>query len=146
MTPDGGMWCGRRAFDKATDPGLLDNLAAGGISADEDHAHCAVREIFEEAGLVRALTDMHQPPLEILTERPVLEGWHSERLYVYTVTVKEGEVPKNRDGEVVDFLCLRFPDVLKRLRAGEFTPDAACAIASSVLRGGLLPGLESLTD
>ena len=137
ITPDGRMWCGRRSFKKATDPGLLDNLAAGGIPADEEPAQCALREIFEEAGLERSLTDLCQSPLEVLTERAETEGWHSERLFVYTVKVMDSESPNNRDGEVIDFLCLSFPDVLTRLRAGEFTPDAACAIALSALRGEL---------
>jgi hypothetical protein len=33
MSPDGRMWCGRRSFNKATDPGLLDNLAACAIAS-----------------------------------------------------------------------------------------------------------------
>ena len=35
FTKAGTLWLGRRSQNKATDPGLLDNLAAGGISADE---------------------------------------------------------------------------------------------------------------
>ena len=45
--PDGRLWCGRRAASKATDPGLLDNLAAGGLPAGEALADCARRELFE---------------------------------------------------------------------------------------------------
>ena len=114
----------QRSFNKATDPGVLDNLAAGGMPADEDPAQCAQREIFEEAGLERSLTDLCQSPLELLTERAEIEGWHSERLFAYTV-------------KVIDFLCLSIPEVMARLRAGEFTPDAACAIALSALQGDL---------
>jgi len=137
MSPGGRMWCGRRSFNKATDPGLLDNLAAGGLSAGENPEQCAVREIFEEAGLVRSLTDFCQRPLEVLTERAVMEGWHSERLFVYTLKVMDCEQPINRDGEVIDFRCLSFTEVLGCLRAGKFTPDAAIAIAASVLQSDL---------
>lgn len=141
MSSDGRMWCGRRSFNKATDPGLLDNLAGGGMPAGEDPASCAVREIFEEAGLVRSLTDICHPPLQVLTERAEIEGWHSERLFVYTLKVMDCERPKNRDGEVIDFRCLSFSEVISRMQAGEFTSDAACAIASSVLRGQLVADL-----
>jgi 8-oxo-dGTP pyrophosphatase MutT (NUDIX family) len=137
ITSDGRMWCGRRSFNKATDPGLLDNLAAGGMPAGEDPVPCAVREVFEEAGLVRALTDLCHSPARVLTERQEREGWHSEQLFVYTVKVLDGEQPKNRDGEVIEFMCLSFPELMSRMRAGEFTSDAACAIAATVLRGDL---------
>ena len=29
--PDGRLWCARRALGKATDPGMLDNVTAGGL-------------------------------------------------------------------------------------------------------------------
>lgn len=49
--PHGDLWCARRSMDKATDPGLLDNLAAGGLKAGENPLQSAVRELHEEAGL-----------------------------------------------------------------------------------------------
>ena len=133
ITPDGRMWCGRRASNKATDPGLLDNLAAGGLPAGEHPAVCAVREIQEEAGLARTLeqlTTLNDVPT---TERAEKEGWHSERLFIYSTTLMEGEIPVNLDGEVSEFLCLEIPEVLQRMRSREFTRDAACAIAVLLL-------------
>ena len=129
LTPDGRMWCGRRALSKATDPGLLDNLAAGGLPADEHPHGCAVREILEEAGLSRTLSQVVACAEVVTTERAEPEGWHSETLFVYTMAVSDTETPVNRDGEVSEFLCLEMSEVLSRLRAGEFTRDAACAIA-----------------
>jgi 8-oxo-dGTP pyrophosphatase MutT (NUDIX family) len=137
ITEDGRMWCGRRSLNKATDPGLLDNLAAGGIPAGEGPTECAVREIAEEAGMEFTLNGLSCPPQVVLTERAESEGWHSERLFVYTVNVPNHEIPENRDGEVSEFLCLSLPEVLSRIRAGQFAADAACAIALSVLQGAL---------
>ena len=65
----------------------------------------------------------------LVTERPEKEGWHSERLFVYTTQVADHELPVNQDGEVGEFLCLSVAEVMQRLRLGEFTADAACAIA-----------------
>ena len=48
---DGRLWCGVRALSKATDPGRIDNLAAGGLPAGETVLECAIRELHEEAGL-----------------------------------------------------------------------------------------------
>ncbi len=133
LTADGRMWCGRRALSKATDPGLLDNLAAGGLPADEEPHSCAVREILEEAGLSRTLSEVVACPTVITTERAEPEGWHSETLFVYTTSVSDTEIPINQDGEVSEFLCLETSEVLSRMRAGEFTRDAACAIAVYLL-------------
>ena len=60
FTPDGRMWCARRALSKATDPGRLDNLAAGGLAAGEGILSCAVRELYEEAGIVPSLAQQVQ--------------------------------------------------------------------------------------
>ena len=133
ITPDGRMWCGRRAHHKATDPGLLDNLAAGGLPAGEQPAVCAVREIQEEAGLTRTLEQLMAYDNVPTTERAEKEGWHSERLFIYSTTLTDAETPVNLDGEVSEFLCLEIPEVLQRIRAGEFTRDAACAIAVFLL-------------
>lgn len=137
ITADGRMWCGRRALDKATDPGMLDNLAAGGLPSGEDPVQCAVREVLEEAGLARSVHDLRLQSSEIVLEREVPEGWHSERLFVYDLLLADDERPQNRDGEVSEFLCLELSEVVARIRAGEFTPDATCAIAKSALYGDM---------
>ena len=133
LTATQHMWCGRRSLKKPTDPGLLDNLAAGGLPADESPSICAVREIYEEAGLHRTDSDLGLPVSTIITERAVPEGWHSECLFVYCLKLSDTEQPKNQDGEVSEFLCLPMVDVLARMRANEFTADAACAIAVTYL-------------
>jgi len=47
FTPQGLLWCGRRALSKATDPGMLDNVTAGGLPAGESPRDCALRELQE---------------------------------------------------------------------------------------------------
>ena len=132
VTHDGRMWCGRRSTTKATDPGMLDNMAAGGLPEGEVPVRCAKREIHEEAGLVRAASQLVSCGA-ITTERAVPEGWHSETIFVYVTTVADTETPRNLDGEVSDYVCLEIDEVLSRMRDGEFTHDAACAIAVYLL-------------
>ncbi len=45
------LWIAQRAMNKATDPGLFDNLIGGGVPAGQTPAQALVREAFEEAGL-----------------------------------------------------------------------------------------------
>ena len=133
FTPDGRMWCARRALSKATDPGRLDNLAAGGLAADETILQCAVRELGEEAGLEPSLAQHIQRAGRITTARTEPEGWHDETLLVFNLCVPDAVVPHNTDGEVSAFVCLTPSDVMQRIQVADFSKDAACVIAQGVL-------------
>ena len=133
FTPDGRMWCARRALSKATDPGRLDNLAAGGLAADETIVQCAVRELGEEAGLAPSLAQHIQRAGRITTARTEPEGWHDETLLVFNLCVPEAVVPHNTDGEVSEFVCLTPAEVMHRIKAADFSKDAACVIAQGIL-------------
>ena len=133
FTPDGRMWCARRALSKATDPGRLDNLAAGGLAADETILQCAVRELGEEAGLAPSLAQHIQRAGRITTARTEPEGWHDETLLVFNLCVPEAVVPHNTDGEVSEFVCLTPAEVMQRIKAADFSKDAACVIAQGIL-------------
>jgi 8-oxo-dGTP pyrophosphatase MutT (NUDIX family) len=130
LTPDGEMWCGRRSRRKQTDPLRLDNLAAGGLPADEGLVGCAVREIAEEAGLEIHSDRLRMPFQSVVTERRVPEGWHSERLFVTAIALDAETRPVNCDGEVETFRRLSEEDVLRAIDLQDFTDDAACAIAA----------------
>jgi len=126
LRADGRVWCGRRALHKATDPGRLDNLAAGGLGAGEDLLDCARRELFEEAGVPLALTAGLRSKGALRATRPAPEGIHDEVLHVYELCLPDDFVPVNQDGEVTEFLLLS-PSELA-LRLPEFTLDAAAVL------------------
>jgi 8-oxo-dGTP pyrophosphatase MutT (NUDIX family) len=122
--PDGRLWCGRRAFTKATDPGMLDNLTAGGLPRGEVVHSCLQRELAEEAGLFSLHGHAWQAAGSVRTSRLESEGWHDEFVHVFNLVLSDGFVPANQDGEVAGFLCLPPAEVLARMDAGEFTLDA----------------------
>lgn len=128
---DGRLWCGVRALSKATDPGRIDNLAAGGLPAGESLLACAIRELHEEAGLPASIAQQVQAAGRLLTRRLEKEGWHDEAIWVYNLMLPEGVVPRNLDGEVSDFLCLSPHQAMSRL--GEMTDDAAGVLAQGLL-------------
>jgi len=129
FTQDGRVWRAQRAWTKATDPGMGDNLAAGGLAAGETVMSCAWRELQEEAGLtpsdVASLTYVGS----IVTERLEPEGWHSESLQVFNAVLTPGTQPVNQDGEVQSFSCLTPDEVMESLRQQVWTVDASCAMA-----------------
>lgn len=129
FTPQGDVWSAQRARTKTTDPGMGDNLAAGGLTAGESVLSCAWRELQEEAGLAPDQLESLTYVGSIVTERMEREGWHSESLQVFNALLKPGVTPINQDGEVQAFSCLTPAEVLKALRRQQWTVDAACAMA-----------------
>lgn len=128
--PDGRMLCGRRALSKATDPGKLDNLAAGGLSAGEALLDCARRELWEEAGVPPELSRDLRPSGVLRSVRMVAgQGLHDEILHIYNLLLPTDFTPGNQDGEVAEFLALGPESLRACLAAGEFSPDAAQVIS-----------------
>jgi 8-oxo-dGTP pyrophosphatase MutT (NUDIX family) len=126
---------GKRSATKATDPNMLDNIAAGGISADETLQQCVIRELWEEAGVPKELSNLVEPVGHIHVRRVVSpKGLHDESLYTYDLLLPEDFSPKNQDGEVADFIKVPWSLAAELILDGELTPDAAAVTADFLLR------------
>lgn len=134
-TSRGSIWLGRRSESKVTDPGKLDNLAAGGITANETPWVSARRELWEEAGVPERVADQLEPVGRIHMRRPIpSRGFHDELLYVYDLELSDNFVPTNHDGEVSGFIEISLGEAAARIMADEFTSDAAFVTADFILR------------
>ena len=136
VTADGRMWIARRSTSKTVDPGLFDNLCAGGLGADETPMQAVVRELFEEAGLHLQAAHSLRYAGSVSVGRVREGGWHEERLRVYNLLLAAGEQPTNQDGEVQDFQLLEATQIARLIASGQFTPDAAAAINQGLLTRG----------
>ncbi len=126
---DGRIWVARRSQLKRADPGMLDNVAAGGVSAGETLRACAMRELWEEAGVPRTLaTRVDFPGMSIRSVRETRFGLHDELVIVADVLLPAGFVPLGRDGEVEHFLCMSRDQVEASLERREFTVEAALSM------------------
>jgi isopentenyldiphosphate isomerase len=132
--PDGRLWCARRALSKATDPGMLDNVTAGGLPSGETVQTCLLRELAEEAGLFSLDGHGLQAAGSVRTSRQEPQGWHDEIVHVFSLTLAPDFVPSNQDGEVAEFSCLSAQQVLAQAQAGAFTVDAVQTLLQG-LRG-----------
>ena len=134
-TSSNTLWLGRRSETKATDPGKLDNLAAGGITADETPWVSARRELWEEAGVPTQISDQIEPVGRIHMRRPIPgRGFHDEQLYIYDLELADNFVPTSHDGEVSGFIEISLAEAAARIMADEFTSDAAFVTADFILR------------
>ncbi|MBU3630317.1 NUDIX hydrolase family protein [Polynucleobacter sp. AP-Melu-500A-A1] len=135
FTKANNLWLGRRSETKATDPGKLDNIAAGGITADETPWVSAKRELWEEAGVPAKLADEIEPVGRIHMRRPIPgRGFHDELLFIYDLELADNFVPTNHDGEVSGFIEISLAEAAARILADEFTSDAALVTADFILR------------
>ena len=129
----------RRAATKSIDPGMLDNLVAGGVTSLEDAWQALVRECGEEADIPAALARTARPAGVLRVCEDASEGMHSETLHVYDLALPAGFAPRNTDGEVGEFLVLDAPALLERIAQGEMTVAAALVTLEFASRRGALP-------
>lgn len=106
------MWLSRRASSKAIDPGMLDNLVGGGVSAGFSLEKILIKEAWEEAGIPAELAHRATRGGEARVLREVPEGVQSEVIHVYDLELPRDFQPKNQDGEVSEFVLLPFEKVL----------------------------------
>jgi len=136
------LWIARRAFDKPTDPGLLDNLVGGGVPHGQSPSAAVVREGWEEAGLTPAQMAALRPGRRFKVARDVPEGFQLEWVSVFDLALPAGLQPRNQDGEVHSITLLPVRQALAHAAAGDMTVDAALATLDFALRHRLLPGAE----
>jgi 8-oxo-dGTP pyrophosphatase MutT (NUDIX family) len=140
--PDGRpaqLWIATRALDKATDPGLRDNLVGGGVPLGQTPFETLVREGWEEAGLEPAEMLGARPGRVIRIDRDAPEGRMVEHVHVFDVALPGGRVPRNQDGEVAAIECLDVAAAADLAASGCMTVDAALVTLDFLLRHRLLP-------
>lgn len=133
-TPATLMWLGCRSATKATDPGMLDNVVAGGIGWGLGVHETLTKECWEEAGIPAELAAraIAGRAVQVLSSLP--EGTQSELIFVYDLPLPGDFAPHNQDGEVAEHLLAGVPEVIAWLREGRATMDASLAILDTLLR------------
>ena len=105
------MWLARRSATKQIDPGMLDNLVAGGIASGFSALDTLVKEAWEEAGVPAEMARQAIARGTISVLREVPEGVQSETVSIYDLELPQDFRPQNQDGEVSEFRLLTFSEV-----------------------------------
>ena len=133
------LWIGRRSRDKRVAPDKLDNLVAGGIGNGHGLVETLLKEGEEEASIPRSLTS-HAVPAGAISYRMETElGIRDDVLFVYDLELAADFVPKNQDGEIVQFFLMPASAVLDRVRTSDdFKFNVNLVILDFALRHGVL--------
>ena len=139
------IWIGKRAANKALDPGKLDHIVAGGMPAGHGPAETLVKEAEEEAAMPADLARraVRTGVLRYAMERP--EGLRRDLLHCYEVELPDSFTPTPRDGEVEGFALWPLPRVAEALREGgaDFKFNVVAVLAALLVRHGLFAGAEA---
>ena len=137
------MWLARRSVTKPTDPGMLDNLVAGGIAAGLSIRDTVIKEAWEEAGIDETLAARAQHTGIVHILRALLDGLQRETVFVHDVALPPDFQPVNQDGEVTECRCVDLEEAAATIAIDggidEVTVDASLVVLDFLIRNGDVP-------
>jgi hypothetical protein len=102
--PDGlHMWVARRARDKSTYPGMLDNMVAGGQPIGLALTENVIKECAEEADIPEDLAATSHAVATISYCHQFEDGLKPDQQFCYDLELPADFEPRNTDGEVEGF-------------------------------------------
>ncbi|XP_077368036.1 thiamine pyrophosphokinase 2 [Festucalex cinctus] len=128
------MWLARRSPTKQTYPGLLDNMAAGGLAAGVSIKRTLVKECQEEACIPQALAQTARPVSTVSYSYEDGEGVFSESQFVFDLELPPAFKPTVGDGEVQEFYLLPIEKVKELLATDDFKPNCAMVVLDFLMR------------
>ena len=128
------LWIARRSETKATDPGMLDNVVAGGIGWGFGIAATIVKECWEEAGIPEDIAARAVAGRTAHVLQSIPEGTQAEQIFIYDLALPADFAPRNQDGEVGEHRLARIDDVARWIEEGAMTVDASLATLDCLLR------------
>ncbi|KAM9341963.1 thiamine pyrophosphokinase 2 [Pholidichthys leucotaenia] len=128
------MWLARRSRTKQTYPGLLDNMAAGGLAAGVGIKHTLVKECEEEACIPAAIAERACPVATVSYTYEDEDGVFPESQFVFDLKLPLEFKPKIGDGEVQEFYLLPIDKVKDVLATDDFKPNSAMVVLDFLIR------------
>jgi hypothetical protein len=133
------IWVGRRAKDKATAPGKLDHLIAGGHPYGISLTDNLIKEAREEANMPEALVRQAAPVGAVSYRLRNEEGLRNDILFIYDLELPESFTPKNTDGEVEEFFLRPVEKVMQVLSStDDFKFNVALVAIDFLIRHGYI--------
>jgi isopentenyldiphosphate isomerase len=128
------LWIARRSDTKATDPGMLDNVVAGGIGWGFGIEATITKECWEEAGIPEEIAAHATAGRTAYVLQSLPEGTQAEQIFIYDLALPADFAPRNQDGEVGEHRLARIDEVTRWIEEGAMTVDASLATLDCLLR------------
>jgi len=133
------LWIGRRAPDKRVSPNKLDNIVAGGIGNGHGIVATLYKEAAEEAAIPAPLIERAVPVGAVSYCMETELGIRDDVLFLYDLDLPADFVPRNRDGEIVEFELMAAEHVIERVRTSDdFKFNVNLVMLDFALRHGLI--------
>jgi isopentenyldiphosphate isomerase len=148
-TPDGPLiWVARRARNKPTYPGMLDNTVAGGQPVGLGLHDNMVKECWEEAGIPEELARKAVCTGAITYRMDAEDGLKPDVQFCFDLELPADFVPRNTDGEIDEFYAWpwrKAAEVVSETR--EFKFNCNLVLIDFFVRHGLVdPGRADYLD
>ncbi|XP_041859080.1 thiamin pyrophosphokinase 2 [Melanotaenia boesemani] len=133
-TGEVSIWLARRSKTKQTYPGLLDNMAAGGLAAGVGIKHTLIKECQEEACVPEDIAVKAHPVATVSYTYEDEEGVFPESQFVFDLQLPPEFKPRVADGEVQAFYLLPIERVKELLATDDFKPNSAMVVLDFLIR------------
>ena len=134
------MWVGRRAKNRWSAPGKLDNLVAGGLPHGVSLAENLQKEAWEEASIPASLAKQALPVGAVSYRTESKYGLRTDVLYCYDLELPVDFVPLCSDGETESFDLWPLERVAELVRdTVDFKHNCNLVIIDFLIRHGYVP-------
>lgn len=134
------LWVGRRAQDRPTYPGMLDNMVAGGQPHGIGLVDNLVKECAEEADMPDVLARQSQSVGAINYVQQSPDGLKPDVMFCFDLEVPADFIPRNTDGEIDAFHLWPIDEVAKVVaETGDFKDNCNLVIIDFLIRRGIIP-------
>lgn len=133
------MWIGRRAGDRPSFPGKLDNMVAGGQPIGIGLADNLIKEAAEEASIPPELAGLARPVGAVSYCAQSDEGLKPDVQFCYDLRLPPDFVPRNADGEIAGFELWPIQKVMDSVaETRDFKFNCNLVIIDFLVRHGLI--------
>jgi len=138
------LWVATRAANKKLDPGKLDHLVAGGVSAGYTPFDALLKECGEEAALPEALAREARYIGMFRYDMEREEGLRRDAIHTYDIDLPESFAPCPVDGEVESFELWPLAQVAEVLETSDaFKFNVALVLVDLLIREGVYTGAKA---
>ncbi len=133
------VWVGTRSLDKPFWPGKLDQMVAGGLPVGISLMDNVIKESQEEANIPMNLAQNAQWVGTIDYQQQGWRGLENSTIYIYDLWLPENFIPKNTDGEVINFQLLSLAEIAYLTENTDYFKDNCNLVnIDLLLRTGML--------